>query len=66
MSSLLVSDDWTYLLVYSLHNFKSLVEIAYAKQFLDHIISIFVHNQIWKLHIQSLNDLINLSLTCLI
>lgn len=60
MGTLFIPDNISNFFMQALHNFEPLCIATYIKQLLHHIIRILMRNQLGQLHIQSLNNYINL------
>lgn len=60
MRTLLIPDNISNLLMQTLHNFEPLRIATHIKQFLHHIISILMRNQLWQFHIKRLYNNIDL------
>jgi hypothetical protein len=51
MSALLISDNIGNILMEALHNFKSLGVIAYAEEFLDHVVGVLMSYEIGEFQV---------------
>lgn len=56
MSPLFIPNDVCDVLVQTLHYFESLSIVAYAEQFLHHVVRILVSDKLGQLHVQSLDN----------